>query len=243
MASRVAASSLRASVSRMRPQAACAIPKAIHARTMASSSDRQPPAERASNIINSMPSSPNLITKTGTIVLGTGLAAAAISQELYVVNEETVVLVGFGILVAYIAKVLREPYKGWAEGHIDRIRSILNGARAEHTQAVKERIDSVGQMKDVVAITEGLFSLSKETAKLESEIFVQRQKVALASELKTVLDSWVRYEQQAKENEQAQLARAVIDKVMKDLDDEKTQREILSGAIAEVEQLVKNKAI
>ena len=72
---------------------------------MASSSDRQPPAEKASTIINSMPSSPNLITKTGTVVLGTGLAAAAISQELYVVNEETVILAGFAILIGYIAKV------------------------------------------------------------------------------------------------------------------------------------------
>lgn len=71
---------------------------------MSSSSDRQPPAEKASNIINSMPSSPNLITKTGTVVLGTGLAAAAISQELYVVNEETVILAGFAILISYIAK-------------------------------------------------------------------------------------------------------------------------------------------
>ena len=72
---------------------------------MANSSDRQPPAERASTIINSMPSSPNLVTKTGTVVLGTGLAAAAISQELYVVNEETVILAGFAFLIGYIAKV------------------------------------------------------------------------------------------------------------------------------------------
>jgi len=210
---------------------------------MASSSDRQPPAEKASNIINSMPSSPNFITKTGTVVLGTGLAAAAISQELYVVNEETVILAGFVILISYIAKTIREPYKNWAEGHIEKISGILNGARASHSEAVKERISSVEQMKDVVSITEGLFSLSKETAKFESEIFVQRQKVALAAELKTVLDSWVRFEQQAKENEQAQLARAVIDKVMKGLGEEKTQREILAGAVVEVEQLVKAKAI
>lgn len=72
---------------------------------MSSTPERQPPAERASNIINAVPSSPNLITKTGTIILGTGLAAAAISQEIYVVNEETVILAGFAILAAYIAKV------------------------------------------------------------------------------------------------------------------------------------------
>ena len=78
--------------------------------------------------------------------------------------------------------------------------------------------------------------MNQETAKLESDIFVQRQKVALASEVKSVLDSWVRHEQQVKENEQAQLVKAIIDRVMKDLSDEKTQREILSNAVAEVER-------
>ena len=68
------------------------------------SSDRQPPSERASAIINSVPSS-SLLSKTGTIVLGTGLTAAAISQELYVMNEETVILAGFVILASFIGKV------------------------------------------------------------------------------------------------------------------------------------------
>lgn len=132
---------------------------------------------------------------------------------------------------------MREPYKEWAEGHINRVKNILNSARAEHTQAVKDRIAGVEQMKDVVAITEGLFALSKETAQLESEIFVQRQKVALASEVKAVLDSWVRYEQQQKESEQADLAKTVIENVLKSIRDEKTQRDILAGAVAEVERM------
>ncbi|KAJ3511906.1 hypothetical protein NMY22_g15499 [Coprinellus aureogranulatus] len=98
-------------------------------------------------------------------------------------------------------------------------------------------------MKDVVSITEGLFALSKETAKLESETFVQQQKVAVAAELKSVLDSWVRYEQQVKESEQAELTKAVIAKVQASLKDQATQKEILNNAIAEIEQLVKAKAI
>ena len=57
--------------------------------------------------------------------------------------------------------MIREPYVQWAEGHISRIRNVLNDARAEHTGVVKQRIDSVGQMKDVVSLTKGLFALSK----------------------------------------------------------------------------------
>ena len=54
--------------------------------------------------------------------------------------------------------------------------------------------------------------------------------------MKAVLDSWVRFEQQEKENEHAQLVKTVIDKVLKGLSDEKTQKEILTSAVAEVER-------
>jgi F-type H+-transporting ATPase subunit b len=54
--------------------------------------------------------------------------------------------------------------------------------------------------------------------------------------VKAVLDSWVRFEQQQKESEQADLAKNVIANVLKSVQDEKTQKEILAGAIAEVER-------
>ena len=76
----------------------------------------------------------------------------------------------------------------------------------------------------------------QETARLENEAFVQKQKVALASEVKAVLDSWVRFEQQAKESEQAELVKTVIDNVLKSIRDEKTQKDLLVGAVAEVER-------
>lgn len=70
-----------------------------------SSTNPPPPAERASEIISTLPSSPGLITKTGAALLGTGLLATAISQEIYVVNEETVVAVGTFILFSYLYRV------------------------------------------------------------------------------------------------------------------------------------------
>lgn len=149
-----------------------------------------------------MPSSPGIVTKTGSALLAATLSAAAISQELYVVNEETVLLVGTAILFGYIGKAVREPYSNWAQSQIDRIRNTLASARAEHTASVTERIDAVAQMKDVGAVTAALFALSKETAQLEASAFEQKQKVALAAELKSVLDSWVRYEQGVRESEQ-----------------------------------------
>ncbi|KAJ7623596.1 ATP synthase [Roridomyces roridus] len=226
MSSRIAISSLRAAA---RPHAA-AIPQVLAARAMSSSST-PPPSERASEIINKLPSSPNLITKAGTAILGTGVVAAAISSELYVISDETVLLAGSLIFLTLVARAIRQPYSDWADAQVAKIKDILDSARTDHTQAVKDRIQNVAQMKDV------------ETAVLESEAFVQKQKVAIAADLKAVLDSWVRYEQQVKESEQAELAKSVIDKVLSTVRDEKTQKDILLGAVAEIELLVKNKAI
>jgi len=194
-------------------------------------------------MINSLPSSRGLITKTGTVILGTGLLATAISQELYVANEETVVAVGFFIIIGFLARSIREPYRAWAQGHVDRIKGVMDSARESHTSSVKERIASVESMKDVVPLTTQLFELSKETAKLEASTFELRQKVAMASELKNVLDSWVRFEQSQKKGEQDALVKSIVDKVMKDIRDEKVQKEILQGAVLEIEQMVKSKTV
>lgn len=52
-------------------------------------------------------------------------------------------------------------YSEWAEGQNKKISDILNAARADHTQAVKTRIENVQQMSGVVDITKSLFEVSK----------------------------------------------------------------------------------
>ena len=75
----------------------------------------------------------------------------------------------------------------------------------------------------------------QETAKLEHEAFALRQKVALSAEIKSTLDSWVRYEAQARDAEQKELVNSVMQKVLKDLEDPKIQKDILAQAVADIE--------
>ena len=67
------------------------------------------PAERTAEITDKLRSHQSLITKTGTAILGSGLLATAISQELYVFNEETVIAIGYLLLFACISKVRTLP--------------------------------------------------------------------------------------------------------------------------------------
>jgi F-type H+-transporting ATPase subunit b len=78
----------------------------------------QSPDEKAAAIIDKVPST-SLFTKTGGVILGTGLTAAAISSELYVVTEETVLAVGFFVILAAVGRSIGGPYSAWANGHIE----------------------------------------------------------------------------------------------------------------------------
>lgn len=203
---------------------------------------QQSPDEKAASIINAVPTS-SLWTKTGGVVLGTAVTAAAVSTELYVANEETVLAVGFFIIVAAVARSIGAPYTGWANGHIERIKSILNSARAEHQTTVSSRIESVQQLKEVVPLTEQLYAVAKETNKLEHENFVLSQEQAVKAELKSVLDSWVRFEQQQREAEQAALIKSVRQGVESRLADPAFKKQLLEEALSQVEQIAKSKAI
>lgn len=133
-------------------------------------------------------------------------------------------------------------YSEWATGQVNKIKNILNAARADHTEAVKTRIESVQQLGTVVDITKTLFEVSKETAQLEAKAYQLEQQTALAAEAKSVLDSWVRYEGQVKIRQQKELSESIISKIQKELENPKVLQQILQQSVADVEKIVSSKA-
>lgn len=77
------------------------------------------------------------------------------------VNEETVV--AFCLLSVFygIFKYGGPMYNDWAQNQIQKIKDILNTARAGHADAVKARIEDVKPLSNVVEITKTLFEVSK----------------------------------------------------------------------------------
>lgn len=118
------------------------------------------PQDKAKSILDSLPGS-NLLSKTAILSAGAGVSIAAISNELYVVNEESIVLLCLLTVYTGIAMYGGPAYKEWAEGQNDKIKNILNAARKDHTEAVTQRIDSVKDLGGVIDITKSLFEVSK----------------------------------------------------------------------------------
>ncbi|CDO53441.1 similar to Saccharomyces cerevisiae YPL078C ATP4 Subunit b of the stator stalk of mitochondrial F1F0 ATP synthase [Geotrichum candidum] len=205
--------------------------------TIARAYSSQPdPQAKASSILSALPGS-TIVSKTGILATATAAGIYTISNGLYVVNAETCIAGVFGVLVLLASKTVAPAYKEWADTYISNVKKVLNQARETHTLAVKERIESVSLAKDVVPITQSLFAVSKETAELEAEAFVLKQKVDFAAEAKSVLDSWVRYEAQVRKREQQALAESVIAKVNEQLKDSQFQDKILAQAVTEVETI------
>ncbi|KAF2847904.1 hypothetical protein T440DRAFT_509917 [Plenodomus tracheiphilus IPT5] len=204
---------------------------------------QEDPKKKAESVLQAVPvpgSSP--LTKAAVLSAGAGLSIAAISNELYVVNEESIVAISLLTIFWAVAKYAGPAWSDYANQQVEKISGILNSARADHTTAVKQRIESVQDLGGVIDITKTLFEVSKETAKLEAQAFELEQKTAIAAEAKAVLDSWVRYEGQVKQRQQRELAESIIAKVEKELENPKTLKQILDQSVADVERIVAQKA-
>jgi F-type H+-transporting ATPase subunit b len=118
------------------------------------------PKKKAQSILDSLPGN-SLVSKTAILSSTAGIGIYALSNEYYVVNEETVIAFCLLSIWTAVFKYGGPLYKEWAEGQVNKIKSILNSARADHTEAVKARIESVQQLGGVVEITKSLFEVSK----------------------------------------------------------------------------------
>ncbi|RDW84430.1 ATP synthase subunit 4 [Coleophoma cylindrospora] len=206
-----------------------------------SSVPAEDPKKKAVSILDSLPGN-SLVSKTAILSSTAGLSIYALSNEYYVVNEETVVMFCLLSIWGAAIKYGGPMYSEWAEGQVNKIKNILNSARADHTDAVKARIENVSQLGSVVDVTKTLFEVSKETAQLEAQAFELQQTTALAAEAKAVLDSWVRYEGQVKIRQQKELSESIIAKIRKELENPKVLQQILQQSVTDVEKIVSSKA-
>ncbi|KAK3072483.1 atp4 subunit B of the stator stalk of mitochondrial F1F0 ATP synthase [Teratosphaeriaceae sp. CCFEE 6253] len=199
------------------------------------------PKDTATSILNALPGN-SLVSKTAILSAGAGLSIAAISNELYVVNEESIVALSLLTIYWAVYNYAGPMYKEFAEKTADKYARILNAARRDHTEAVKTRIAGVKELGGVIDITKDLFAVSKETAQLEAKAYELEQQTAVTAEAKNVLDSWVRYEGQVKTRQQRELAESIIAKIDKELSNPRTLEQILKQSVADVERIVSQKA-
>lgn len=126
----------------------------------ASNVPAEEPSKKAQSIIDALPGS-SLISKTAILSAGASLSVFAISSEIYVVNEESIVLLATMSVFWAVFHYGGPMYKEWAEGQVKKQKRILDAARDDHANAVKKRMENVQQLGGVIDITKQLFEVSK----------------------------------------------------------------------------------
>jgi F-type H+-transporting ATPase subunit b len=121
---------------------------------------QEDPKTKAQSIIDALPGN-SLASKVAILSASAGVSVAAISNEIYVFNEESIV--AFCLLVVWwsVFHYGGPAYSSWAQSQHDKMAGILSAARKNHTDSVKERIENVQQLSGVVDITKALFEVSK----------------------------------------------------------------------------------
>ncbi|KAJ3021133.1 atp4 subunit B of the stator stalk of mitochondrial F1F0 ATP synthase [Thoreauomyces humboldtii] len=221
----------------MARQTLAPIASSLQQRTQMSTVPSRPePKVAAESLIKLFPGA-NLAAKSGSVLVTASVAAFLISKEIYLVDAEV-----FEMACIFGAYYLW--FSGGKDGAVEyfndkkaTIKRVLEQARNDHKAVVQERISHIGKMSDIVDVTNGLFEMSKEIARLEAEAYELKQKVNFTQQTKSVLDAWVRHEATVRESQQKDLATQVIKRVKDLLSNDKMQGEILKQSLSEIERL------
>ncbi|KAJ3271528.1 atp4 subunit B of the stator stalk of mitochondrial F1F0 ATP synthase [Terramyces sp. JEL0728] len=208
----------------------------MQSRILLRSARETKPEVVAASLFEKLPGS-TPAAKSSTALITASIAAYLISKEIYIVDAEFLeMLCLFGAYGVWYAGV-KDTATAYFEGRKAQIKKVLYQAREDHKAVVKERMDHIGKLSDVVEVTDALYDISKEIAKLEAEAFELKQKVAFKNEVKSTLENWVRQEAAVREAEQSLLVAKVIEGVKAKLNDPKVQQSILDQSITDIGKL------
>lgn len=97
----------------------------------------------------------------------------------------------------------------------------------------------MNQLGDIVDTTKSLYEMSREIARMEAEVYELKQQVTITNEARNLMDGWVRYEASVREKQQKNAVQAVIDQVLKQIEDEDVQKAIMNQALKDIEKAAK----
>jgi F-type H+-transporting ATPase subunit b len=149
-----------AGVARSRPTLHLLRPASALGARFNSSVPQEDPKTKAQALIDALPGN-SLVSKAAILSAGAGVSVAAISNEIYVVNEETIVAFCLLTVMWSAFRYLGPSYVSWADSQRKKMGDLLNAARENHTESVKERIGTVNELSGVVNVTKNLFEVSK----------------------------------------------------------------------------------
>src|ERR1700738_711474 len=86
------------------------------------------PKTRAAALIDALPGN-SLLSKTGFLTVGTAALATAVSKELYIFNDESVILLCSSLLLYLVVQLGAPGYTEWVKSIQQQQTQLLTSAR------------------------------------------------------------------------------------------------------------------
>ena len=179
----------------------------------------------------------SLLTKTGVVATGTGLAAVAISKELLLLHPETIVLGAFAGMVVLLHKQLSPVVANELDTRAEDIRKTLAAAGEARKSALLGEIETTKSTAEIVDVTKEVFALTKEITTMQAEIRQRELKRAIGAQFKSKLDYIAQLEAQKRALEQAKIVEHLRARVLEAIQDPKFQTELLKKCVTDLENL------
>ncbi|GMM41758.1 hypothetical protein FOG51_03185 [Hanseniaspora uvarum] len=183
----------------------------------------------------------DFVSKPTLILSGVLGSIWVASSEVIVWTPETLLLASFFSAVGILYATVGPSYKQAKIDYNNFLIGKLKDGRQNHLETVTNKIDEIKALESVHSTTAELYKASKDTLILENETQKLQQIGALKSEIKQVLDSWVRHENNLKQEQQKLIAKEVIANVNSKITDKTFQANVLNESINELEALLAKK--
>ena len=203
-------------------------------RVIRTASKQVDPKVRADELLNKLPSN-NYLRNTTTLTLLASASAFAISKELYVYNEESILMAAFLTTAVLLFKQVKPIYSESFEAYSNNMKKVLNDARAQHSKLVKTQYEESSKLSDITAETKSLFALSKELIALQKEEYELKQRIELTTQVKQKLDAWHRFTQSQKESEKQRMLDQVLSRINSELSKKDVQQQLFTQALRDLD--------
>lgn len=115
---------------------------------------------KAGDLMNLVPGN-NVLTKTGVLSLVAGLTAYGISKEVIVLHNETLLVVGTGVVLSLAYNKLSGPFQEWADSEREELRKKLNSSIETKKRFLNQQIEDARKASQIQQVIEGFYSASK----------------------------------------------------------------------------------
>lgn len=162
-----------------------------------------------------------MFKKTANLTIGTGLMAGLIANDIYIFNEESLILMSFLLFSRFLYLKAGPPLREYLEAYAEGIRSKFVSSAVQEKEFLKSEIADLEGFRDYVDVAKSFCELKRETILLEAELHEVKQKYELMNSIKMSLNEHVRAANEKRENDRRLAVSNLIQSVMEELKDPK----------------------